>query len=192
MFIPGIILILSLIVLIKSSESVIHYSIRISNLTGICQLVIGFVLVAFATALPDISIAVLSSFSNNGILSLGNVLGSHILKICLIVGLIAVFVSIKTTKEESKDLIKTLSITSTIPIILIIFGSANFIFGIICLVAFGLFFISLYIEGYKPKKHNLRFKGLKTIELIKALFFFALSMLIVIISAKFLIDSAIE
>ncbi len=191
MFIPGIILVIGLAVLVKSSEMTIRYSVQLSKLMGISRMVIGFLLISVITSLPELSIAVISGIEGEGLLSVGNLIGSNIVNICLIFGVMALLATIRTHKEDYKELVRTLAITSMVAIIVVFLGEINFLFGIFAIATFALFFYSIYLNHYRLATKKLVYKGLRTIETIKVLFYLILSVILVIVSAKFVTDSSV-
>ena len=192
MFIEGIILLIGLIILVKSSELSILYSVRLSKLIGISQMAIGFLLISVITSLPELSIAIISGLQGNGLLSVGNLLGSNIINICLIFGIMAIIATVRYNNQDHKELIRSISITSVIALILVFIGQINFLFGLFCIIVFCLFFYSIYKNHYRLRTKKLKYKGLKTIETVKALFYLLISIAFVMISSKFVTDSAIS
>lgn len=191
MFVPLAVLIIGLIILYKSSEYSIKYSVRLSKLMGITQLAIGFLLIAVITSLPELSIAILSSIEGEGLLSVGNLFGANIINMTLIFGIMAILTTVKAHKEDYKELIRTLSITSVVALVIILVGKINFLIGLFCIITFILFFYSIYKNNYKIRTKNIAYKGLKTVETIKTFFYTIGAILLVIISAKFVTDSAV-
>ena len=70
MELEAVLLIISLIALVKFSTLTIKNAVRFSYLTGISQFTVGFFIIALSTSLPELSIAIISSFQGNGALSL--------------------------------------------------------------------------------------------------------------------------
>jgi len=54
MIVPLVILIVGLIILVKSGELSIKYSIRLAKLIGLSQLAIGFIVIDIVTSLPEL------------------------------------------------------------------------------------------------------------------------------------------
>ena len=62
---------------------------------GVSELVIGLTIVAFGTSAPELAISVLSSLQGNAELAVGNVVGSNIFNILVIVGVSALVFPLK-------------------------------------------------------------------------------------------------
>ncbi|MCB0310292.1 MAG: calcium/sodium antiporter [Bdellovibrionales bacterium] len=72
------------------AEALVRGSSRLAALIGISPLVIGLTVVAFGTSAPELAISVRSALFDQADISIGNVVGSNILNILLILGACAV------------------------------------------------------------------------------------------------------
>ena len=192
MFIEAIILFIGLAILIKSSELSILYSVRLSKFLGISQMAIGFLLIAVITSLPELSIAVISGIQGEGLISIGNLMGSNIVNICLIFGVVSMLVTIRCARNDYKELLRSISITSVVALVMILLGKIGFLFGMFSLITFVLFFYSIYKNHYRLKTKRLTYRGLRTVAFIKTLFYTIVSIGLVLISSKFVTDAAIS
>ncbi len=80
----------SLFVLLKSSDFFIDSAEKIGLSLGISPFIIGVTIVAFGTSLPELATSVASVLANDSEIVIGNVVGSNITNIALVLGLIAV------------------------------------------------------------------------------------------------------
>lgn len=87
MFLSVFFLIVGGVILIKGADILVLGSASIAKRFGISSLVIGLTIVAFGTSLPELIVSVFASFKNNSDISFGNVVGSNISNILLILGL---------------------------------------------------------------------------------------------------------
>jgi cation:H+ antiporter len=136
------------------SEFTIRNSVKISDLTGLGKTTIGFLLVGLATSLPELSVAVfaVSNPANVGV-SLGNVLGSNIVNIALILGVCILIIVLKRprypsfllsiAKEEMGSLHFGLFIASIIPLALLYIGYASRYIGVVLVGIFIYYTIQL-------------------------------------------------
>jgi cation:H+ antiporter len=150
----AIVLLVSLVALSKASDLTITNSIRVADITGFGETTVGFILVAFSTSLPELFVAVFSVIDPDTIgVSIGNVLGSNIVNICLILGVIFLFLSLKNrdkmrylpslAREDIKSLNFGLFITSIVPLTLLYIGYASRLIGMILLLIFMLYLYKL-------------------------------------------------
>jgi len=77
---------------------VVEASSRIAKKLGMSELVIGLTIVAFATSAPEFAVTVSAAMANKMAISVGNVVGSNIFNLGIILGLVAVFGVVKTNK----------------------------------------------------------------------------------------------
>jgi len=77
---------------------VVEASSRIAKKLGMSELVIGLTIVAFATSAPEFAVTVSAAIEGKMAISVGNVVGSIIFNLGIILGLLAIFGVIKTNK----------------------------------------------------------------------------------------------
>jgi cation:H+ antiporter len=194
----ALILIASLLVLGKASDLTINNSVKVANITGFGKTTVGFILVAFSTSLPELFVSVFSAIQPETIgVAIGNVLGSNIANICLILGLCFLLVALKSpdyvhisphvAKEEIGSLYFGLFIASIIPLMLLYIGYASQFMGVLLLAIFVFYIYQL------SKIRNVRDEGALGIErfrLKKYAFFTFLGAAGVVGTSYFIVDSA--
>ena len=84
--------VVSLMVLLKASDWFIDAAEEIGISLGISPFIIGVTIVAFGTSLPELATSIASVLSDNSEIVTGNVIGSNITNIALVLGLVAVIV----------------------------------------------------------------------------------------------------
>ncbi|MBS7642190.1 MAG: sodium:calcium antiporter [Candidatus Bathyarchaeia archaeon] len=138
-----LILLISLYVLDKACDIAIDNAVKVSEITGLGKTTIGYALIALITTLPELSVSILIAMGVGDIgIAIGNVLGSNIVNVCFILGLIFLITSLRspqlyiTVKEEVRTLHFGLFITSLIPVVLIYIGYASRVVGIILVSIF--------------------------------------------------------
>lgn len=72
---------------------------RIARKLGLSELVIGLTIVAMATSAPELAVTVSAALKNQAAISVGNVVGSNIFNLGIILGLVAVFSGLKTSPK---------------------------------------------------------------------------------------------
>jgi cation:H+ antiporter len=82
-------LVAGLVLLVAGAEVFVRGASRLAALFGISPLVIGLTVVAFGTSSPEIAVSVQSAFAGAADLALGNVIGSNICNVLLILGISA-------------------------------------------------------------------------------------------------------
>jgi len=149
-----IILLVSLFVLNRASDLAITHSINVASATGLGKTTVGFILVAFSTSLPELFVAVFSVLDpETTSVSIGNVLGSNIVNICLILGICFLLIAFKfpkvikslpkMAKSEMGNLNFGLFIASIVPLALLYIGYASRFIGVILLAIFIFYMYNL-------------------------------------------------
>ncbi len=88
--------------LIKGADWFVDGASGLATKMRIPQLVIGLTIVAFGTSMPELATSVVSSIEGNVGFAVGNVLGSNITNILLILGLSAIFCALPVQKASLK------------------------------------------------------------------------------------------
>ncbi len=81
-----VLFIAGLVLLIGGAEMLVRGSSRIAAAAGISPLVVGLTVVAFGTSAPELAVTAAASFRGDPDLALGNVVGSNVLNVLLILG----------------------------------------------------------------------------------------------------------
>jgi len=142
-----LILLVAIFALNQTSNLTIKHSVKIAGATGLGKATVGFVLVAFSTSLPELFVAIFAIMEPENVgISIGNVLGSNIANIGLVLGTIFVLIAVKYSenakflpamvKEETRELHFALLVASVIPLGLLYIGSASQLIGISLLLIF--------------------------------------------------------
>lgn len=141
------ILLVSMLVLDRFSEITIDGAVKVSEITGLGKTTVGFLLIASITTLPELSVSVFSTMDPGSIgIAIGNVLGSNIVNICLILGLCFLLASLRSRRrshrlvniepEETRNLYFSLFIASLVPLTLCYIGHASNAAGAILIALF--------------------------------------------------------
>ena len=171
--------------LVKSGVFSIDSIIKFSKITGFSQFATGFVIVAAATSAPEISIAFFSTLGGNVGITLGDIFGSNVTNIALISALFMLIAPSRQIEQKTlRMLIPILLASSAIPLILLITQEGSKLVGIALLVAFGLFLYYVFKSQSSGEKEYAEGSA------IKSLVYFFIGIVLVIISSKFIVDSA--
>ncbi len=92
-------LIFGLVLLIGGAEFMVRGAARLAAAAGVSSLVVGLTVVAFGTSSPELAVSVMSAFKDGSDLALGNVVGSNIFNVLLILGLSAVIVPLVVAQQ---------------------------------------------------------------------------------------------
>ncbi len=139
-------IILGLACIIVGSDLVVNNASNIAKTLGLSERVISLTIVAFGTSLPELITTIVSSKKGEQDLLVGNIIGSNIFNICVVLGLpVLIYGTIPTSGFSTIDLI--MLIVSTI--MLLVFSKTNKTItksnGIVMLVAFAIYYTLVFV-----------------------------------------------
>ena len=184
----------SLLMIMLISDRIIRYVIAISKAFGLSEMAAGFILLSITTSLPELSVSTVASLAGEGGLSAGNVLGSNIANLTIILGL-AILISRKEIAmkgQSQKELVQFLFISSIIPLFIVQRGSLGPVLGIVLLTLFVYFGVTVSRKTetanfnetpqQQQKEENIAFVGIK----------FLVGVALIIVLSKFAVDSSVD
>ena len=127
MFIQIIILIAGLLLILAGANYLVEGSSSVARKSGISEFVIGLTIVGIGTSTPEMVVSFISSYQGNADMAIGNVVGSNIFNTMLILGITALIMPLKITRNTLRRDIP-MNIIATM--MLIIMGLNCTIFGI--------------------------------------------------------------
>jgi len=187
------ILAVSLLLIMLVSDRIIRYVLVISRALGLSEMAAGFILLSIITSLPELSVSTVASLAGEGGLSVGNVLGSNVANLTIILGL-AILIARKTITlkgQSNKELVQFLFISSIIPLFIVQRGSLGPVLGIVLLVLFAYFGVTVSRKTentttneapQQQKEENMSFVVIK----------FLVGVALIILLSKFAVDSAVD
>ncbi|MBQ8260930.1 MAG: calcium/sodium antiporter [Lachnospiraceae bacterium] len=95
-------LIIGFLFLMKGADLFVDGAAGIATRFGIPSLIIGLTIVAMGTSAPEAAVSITAALNNNAGITIGNVLGSNIMNIFVILGITAVITSISVQKSTVK------------------------------------------------------------------------------------------
>lgn len=187
--------IIGLIILYLGGEGLVKGSSRLARAMGINPVLIGLTIVAFGTSAPELVVSIIAAFKGSNDLIMGNILGSNIANIGLILGISALIypISIKLTLVKV-ELPFMISIS-----ILLLLLSQNLIIGhfegaILFILLISMIIYSCYDAFKEPKEIEKEFSELVQVDrsYYKNILYIVFGVIGLSIGAKLLVDSAIS
>lgn len=96
--------IIGLAMIYFSAELIIKYGKELAFTIGVSKYFIGLTLVALGTSFPEFVVSINASIKGNSGVAYGNVIGSNIANIALVLSISALFTNLKSNKIKNKDL----------------------------------------------------------------------------------------
>ena len=141
-----IILLVDFIFLVKGADWFVEGAASIARKLGIPQLIIGLTIVAMGTSMPEAAVSITAALQQNAGITIGNVVGSNILNIFIILGITALITNVKIQKSTIRYEIPFMIF---ITIILMICGMTDmkitFIEGIFLWILFIAYLVYLFV-----------------------------------------------
>lgn len=136
MTIPEIILFLigGSLLLFAGAEGLVRGSSSLAIKLGIKPLVVGLTIVGFATSSPELVVSIKAGLLGNSEIVLGNVIGSNIANIALILGCAALIRPLKVNIDVIKKEVPILIGVSILLILILFDGEVGFVDGVIFIV----------------------------------------------------------
>ena len=114
-----VLLVVGFVILIKGADVFVDGASSVAGNFRVSKMLIGLTIVAFGTSAPEFAVSVKSLMAGSGDMVLGNVIGSNILNILLILGLSSMFHSLKVKDNTvKKELPITLLMTTIFTVLL--------------------------------------------------------------------------
>ncbi len=183
-----ILFILGALFIFYGSNLLIDNSKLIAVSLSISPFVIGLTLIAFGTSLPELIVSTIASFEGEGDIVIGNIIGSNIANIALVLSIIAIWRPVQFNYKNLKGSLKYIVISSIILGIIIANNYLSLIPGIIFLI---LFIIYIYNQ-FKVVKSDSNQENSKDVEFdIKYLIFSFFGIFLLGYGADLFINGAI-
>ena len=147
-------IVLGFILLSKGADWFVDGASGIATKMKIPQIVIGLTIVAMGTSAPEAAVSISSALKGSAEITIGNVVGSNILNILIILGLAAVITPLAVQRSTKiVDIPVTLAITVLL-LILGLDGNIALLDGIILLICFISYMTYLFIMAKKNPEES--------------------------------------
>lgn len=190
-----ILLIVGFYMLIKCADIFVESSSNIAKALKIPSIIIGLTIVGLGTSAPEAAVSVIAAINGNYEVATGNVIGSNICNLLLVLGLSGIF---GTLKVKRKIIFRDYIYLIFSYIILIIMIGESFIVGsnfavitrvnaliLLCFLVIYLYFLMLDTRGSLIKESSIKFKLSYIIDGI-------ISLLGIVFGGKLVVNSSIN
>ncbi len=139
--------VMGLAVLVFGAELLVRGAVALAAIARISPLVIGLTVVAFGTSAPELAVSAVSSLKGDAAISLGNVVGSNIFNVLLILGLSAVIVPLSVTSQLVRLDVPVMMAASVGAWLATVDGQINLLEALLMLAAFAAYTTWLILAG---------------------------------------------
>ena len=191
MIIQLALLALGFMLLVKGADWFVDGAASIAVKLGVPQLVIGLTIVAMGTSAPEAAVSLTAAFHGNADITIGNVVGSNILNILIILGLAAVICPMKVARLTA---FVDIPVTIVITMLLLVLGYDGIVSRLDAAMLL-LFFIAYLSYLFAMTKKGLivgesEEEGAKIQSAPKALLFTVVGLALIIVGSSFAVDAA--
>ena len=153
-----VLLVLGFVLLVKGADFFVDGAASIAAKFGIPQLIVGLTVVAMGTSAPEAAVSISAAFGGNADITIGNILGSNILNILIILGLASAITSIAVTKSTLIIDIPIVIVSSLILLILGLDGYISRLDAVIIFAGFIGFLAYMIISAIKSNESGENIK----------------------------------
>ena len=176
------------VMLVKGADAFVEGAAGIAEKFGIPQLVIGLTIVAMGTSAPEAAVSITASLKGNAAITIGNVVGSNILNVLVILGITSVIVSVAVARSTVRIEIPYMLVI-TLLLLILGFSGNEIVFweGVILWAAFLLYLGYLF---YMAKKNRQVEEETEKKPLWKLLLYTVLGLVFVVWGSDVTVDAA--
>lgn len=180
------------IMLIKGADWFVDGCSHFASTLGVSQMVIGLTIVAMGTSMPEAAVSITASIKNTADIAVGNIIGSNILNILIILGLTSLLIPIKVEEAFRQ---KDTPIMGAVTIVLLITGltgnTITRIEGILYLIIFAGYMSYLFRTAQADRSQNEE-KAITWKSVLKDLLVIGLGGGVVVLGSNITVDAATE
>lgn len=189
MMVQVFILAVGFFMLVKGADWFVEGAAGVARKLGISQLVIGLTIVAMGTSMPEAAVSITAALNQNARITVGNIVGSNILNILIILGITALITNVAIQRSTLRyEIPYMIGIT----IVLLVFGATSSVItateGLILLILFALFLLYLFVGA---KNEDMQEEAAE-IPVWKCLLFMLAGGILVVKGSDFAVESASE
>ena len=188
MILQVFLLLVGFLLLVKGADWFVEGAASIAKKMGIPQLIVGLTIVAMGTSMPEAAVSITAAINNNAGITVGNVVGSNIMNILIILGITSVITSVAIQKST---LYYEIPFMIGITVVMMIFGYTDskitFFESVILCILFVAFLGYLF---YMAKKGSPTEETAKDFPVWKCLLLMVIGGIMVVKGSDFAVDGA--
>lgn len=200
MLLQVLILLSALIALVWSADKFVFGASSLARNIGISPMIIGLTIVAMGSSAPEMMIAATASLNGNIDTAVGNALGSNITNIALVLGITALIQPLTVSSTTVKREIPLILLITAIAYWMLTDSYLSFNEGLLLMIGFILYIVILLIITLRRSKKSPIDDPMiieaesdvpEAVSLTKSLLWLTLGMIILPLSASYLVDSSV-
>ena len=182
-----LLLLIGFVLLIKGADLFVDGSSSIAGILKVPSVIIGLTIVAMGTSAPEAAVSINAGLAGNSDISLGNIVGSNIFNLLVVIGACAVIFPAKSHEDILKrDLWWNIGV-SVLLFALILNGNISRAEGILLLAVF-IFYLGLMVRS--AMKNRIEETPMDVLPLWKSLLFVFAGLAAVVFGGDMVVDNA--
>ncbi|MBD5457300.1 MAG: calcium/sodium antiporter [Lachnospiraceae bacterium] len=189
-------LVIGFVMLVKGADWFVEGASKVAEKFGIPQLVIGLTIVAIGTSLPEAAVSTSAALKGSAEITIGNVVGSNIMNVLLILGVTSVISPLAVQKSTIKyELPMVIGATVLLAFLGLFDGTVGRIDGIILLaglVLYLLYLLRMARKGQAAAEEQERGQTEKSDNMLKLVLFILVGGVMIVWGSDITVDAATE
>lgn len=188
-------LILGVLMLYFGAEGLVRGSVRLAIRIGITPLIIGLTIVAFGTSSPELVVSLSAGYQGSSEIAIGNVIGSNICNIALILGIAALIRPIHVQLSLIKTDITIMVIISVVVFLFILDGEISKFEGVILVISLMAYIYYNVWQSRREKNADLAeidIPKTKTNKLVLDILLIVVGLMLLILGANTFLEGAVR
>ena len=186
-----ILLALGFVMLVKGADWFVGGAVCIADRFHIPPIIIGLTIVAMGTSAPEAAVSITSAFQGAADITIGNIAGSNILNVLVILGLSAAIIPLSVTKSTIKVDLPFLLAVTVLMLVLGFDGMISFVDGVIFIVCF-IAYLAYLINHTIKYSAQVEDEDVSTMDMPKAIPMLIIGLAIVVLGSRFAVNAATE
>ncbi len=174
--------------LVYGADWFVDGSSNVATKFKIPQLVIGLTIVAMGTSAPEAAVSISAALKGNADITIGNIVGSNILNILIILGISSVIVPISVAKSTIKIDAPFMIVITLLLLWMGLDGTIGLLEGIVMLLVFAGYLFYLFMDARKDMKNNE--EPAKEINIFKELAITIVGLVLIVWGSNLTVDAA--
>ena len=182
-----LLLIVGFVLLVKGADFFVSGASSVAKALKVPSVIIGLTIVAMGTSAPETAVSITASLGGNNGISLGNIIGSNIFNLLMVIGISAVIIPFNSDKEILKrDMLWNIAITMLL-LVLIFDGSLSRLDGVILLAGIAAY---LTVVVRSALKNRVEDNSDEKVSVPKAVVFILGGLAAIVFGGDLVVDNA--
>ena len=188
--ISSVLTVVGLVMLCFGGNWLVNGGVAIAQKFRVSNLIIGMTIVAYGTSTPELAASIAAAGEHSAII-LGNIIGSNIANVGMVIGIAAILVPLAVKKSVLRKEIPIMLGVSVLLVVLSLDGELSQFDGIFLLVGLGIFAIYTFKDAMKQRDNDLETVSSKGNVVLKSIGFIGIGIVLLYFGAILTVDNAV-